>query len=122
MEEWWLDRVCSENKQHHDNTFTENSRYEYYLETKIMKKFKLQYIEDACIKWSIARMIVTRKCELAKVINKRAERTHQKKILKTRLKKDETEEDNALKMKMYSYRIKDEWYNDDGSVYDHKKK
>ena len=25
-------------------------------------------------------------------------------------------------MKMYSYRIKDEWYNDDGSAYDHKKK
>ena len=64
-----------------NNTFTENSGYEYYLETKIMKKFKLQYIEDTCIKGSIARMIVTRKCELAKVINKRAERAHQKKIL-----------------------------------------
>ena len=78
-----------------NNTFTQKSGYEFYLETKIMKKFKLKFIEDSHCKGSIARMIVTRKCELSKVINKRAERTHQKKILKVRYNK---EEENAKKI------------------------
>ena len=71
-----------------NNTFTENSGFEYSLYTKIMKKFKLKYTDDVSIKGLIARMIVMRKYELGKVINKRAERMHQKKILKTRSKKE----------------------------------
>ena len=70
-----------------NNTFTENSGFEYYLYTKIMEKFKLKYTDDVYTKGSIARMIVMRKCEWGKLINKRTERTHQKKILKTRHKK-----------------------------------
>ena len=66
-----------------NSTFTDTSGYEYYLETKIMKKFKLKYTqEDNMGKGSIARMIVLRKCELAKVINKRAEKTHQKRLVR----------------------------------------
>ena len=67
-----------------NNTLTENSGFEYSLYTKIMKKFKLKYTDDVSIKGLIARMIVTRKYELEKVINKRVERTHQNEILKTR--------------------------------------
>ena len=53
-----------------NNTFTESSGYEIYLEIKITKKIKLKYTEDVSLKGSIARMIILRKCKLAKVINK----------------------------------------------------
>ena len=101
-----------------NNTFTQKSVYKFYLEMKLMKTFKLKYVEDSHVKGSIARMIVTRKCELSKVINKRAERTHKKKILKVRYNK---EEENAKKIgakKSNSFRIDENWYNDDGSIYD----
>ena len=58
-----------------NTTFTDSSGYKYYLEAQIMKKYKLKYKNDQT-KGSIARMIVLRKCELAKVINKRAKNTH----------------------------------------------
>ena len=102
-----------------NSTFTDTSGYEYYLETKIMKKFKLKYTqEDNISKGSIARMIVLRKCELAKVINKRAEKTHQKKISKTRYNKEDSAEKRNPKKKMNSFCIDDKWYNNDGSIYD----
>ena len=101
-----------------NNTFTQKSGYEFYLEKKLMKKFKLKYAEDSHVKGSIARMIVTRKCELSKVINKRVEQTRQKIILKVRYNK---EKENAKKIgakKVNSFQINDSWYNADGSVYD----
>ena len=79
-----------------------------------MKKFKLKYTKDQT-KGSIARMIVLRKGELAKVINKRSESTHQKKILKIRC---EFGRKAKRRMKINSFRINEEWYNDDCSVYD----
>ena len=101
-----------------NNTFSESSGFEYYLETKIMKKFKLKYIDDVSMNGSIARMIVVRKCELGKVINKRAEKTHQKKILKTRYKNEDGESKNLAAKNPCSFRIEKDWFNDDGSVYD----
>lgn len=101
-----------------NSTFTDNSGYEYYLESKIMKDFKLKYAGDLDIKGSIARMIVMRKCELAKVINKRAEKTHQNRILKVEKKHDANEEKvNVEKKKANSFRIDSAWFNDDGSQY-----
>ena len=104
-----------------NNTFSEKSGFEYYLETKIMKKFKLKYTDDVSMKGSIARMIVVRKCELGKVINKRAERTHQKKILKTRYKHEDGKGKHLAAKNPCSFRIEKEWYIDDGSVYDENK-
>ena len=84
-----------------------------------MKKFKLKYNNDDT-KGYIAQMIVLKKCELVKVINKRAENTHRKKIPKTRYSNGSTEREKT-KMKPNSFRINKEWYNDDGSVYDESK-
>ena len=100
-----------------NSTFTENSGYEYYLETKIMKEYKLKYGDDDNIKGSIARMIVLRKCELAKSINKRAEKTHQKRIVKVRMKHEDVNDKKIEKKNPNSYRIDNAWFNDDGSEY-----
>ena len=59
-----------------NSMFAKTSGYEFYLETKIMKKFKLKYTQDNTVKKSIARMIIMRKCELAQVLNKRVNKTH----------------------------------------------
>ena len=63
-------------------TFDDNSLYEIYMEGKIMKQLELQYskYDKYDKKGCIARMITTRKSELNKLINKRAETTHQKRI------------------------------------------
>lgn len=53
-----------------NSTFMETSAYEFYLETKIITKFKLKYAQYNTVGGSIARMIVIHKCELVKVINK----------------------------------------------------
>ena len=74
-----------------NSTFIENCGYEYYLETKIMKQYKLKHGDDHNIKGSIARMIVLQKCKLAKAINKRAEKTHQQKIVKIRMKNEDSQ-------------------------------
>jgi len=56
-------------------TFNHEQGYEYYLESSIMRKFRLKYGNNITsnIKGFIARMIVNRKCVLAKMTNKRAE-------------------------------------------------
>ena len=74
-----------------NKTFTENSGYKFYLETKIMKEFMIKYSDKLETKVSIAQTIVMRKCELGKAINKRLERTHQKKIVKVRMKHEHLE-------------------------------
>ena len=63
-------------------------------------------------------MIVIRQCELGKVINKRVEKTRQKKNLKTRYKHEDGESKNLAAKNPCSFRIEKEWYNDDESVYD----
>ena len=103
-----------------NTTFANNSGYEYYIEGQIMKNFNLKYDDDATTKGSIARMIVLRKCELAKVVNKRSENTHQKKILKTR-SSEATKNQSRRKMNQNCFRINQNWYNNDGSAYDKNK-
>ena len=100
-----------------NKTFTEKSGYEFYLETKILKQFKIKYADELEIKGSIARMIVMRKCELGKAINKRSEKTHQKKIVKVRMKHNQSNENKFQKINTNSFRIDNNWFNDDGSEY-----
>ena len=60
--------------------------YEFYMEANIMKELKIKY-EDSittATKGCIARMIVNRKCVLTKLINKRSEISHQRKIITKR--------------------------------------
>ena len=60
-------------------TFDDNSLYEIYMEAKIIDQLELKYKEDDKYEKNgcIARMIITRKSELNKLINKRSESTHQ---------------------------------------------
>ena len=66
------------------DSFDEEGIFSIYCENKIMKKLKLKHIEtenkDKDV-GSIARMVVKRKCDLAKVINKRVHSPHQQKVL-----------------------------------------
>ena len=82
-----------------------------------MKQYKLKYGNDLDIKGSIARMIVLRKCELGKAINKRAQKTHQQKIVKIRMKNEDQQVKKIKKKKVNSFRIDNAWFNDDGSQY-----
>ena len=60
--------------------FKIRSGYEYYAEEIIMKNLNIKYLdqEENSDKGSIVRMIVNRKCNIAKVVNKRVETSHQK--------------------------------------------
>ena len=62
-------------------------------------------------------MIVLRKCELAKAINKRAKKTHQQKIVKIRMKNEDTQVKKSEKKKVNAFQIDNAWFNDDGSEY-----
>jgi hypothetical protein len=62
-------------------------------------------------------MIVMRKCKLGKAINKRTEKTHQKKIVKVGMRHNQIEENKFQKINTNSFRIDNNWFNDDGSKY-----
>ena len=99
-------------------TFDDNSSYEIYMESKIMEQLQLKYKEDDKYekKGCIARMITTRKSELNKLINKRSESTHQKKISSKR-----TESKKGDRYSKGTFTIKEpnsttNCYNRDGSL------
>ena len=85
-----------------------------------MKKMKLKYDDKSPnIKGSIARMIVNRKCEITKVINKRAEKSHQKTIISKRNKSQIKDQRNQRRSKCtFSVSGNNTWYMRDGSVCD----
>ena len=97
-------------------TFEDNSGFEIYMESKIMDRLELRY-NDASPrnKGCIARMVMTRKSELNKLINKRTESTHQKKISSKRIDKR-----NGRRQSKGTFTIKgpnnSETYNRDGSL------
>ena len=66
--------------------FKIRSGYEYYGEGIIMKNLNIKYSDqdENNDKSSIARMIVNRKCNIAKVMSKRVKSTHQNMIIKKR--------------------------------------
>ena len=54
--------------------------YDVYAENRVMEKLNLKYSDDEKRgKGSVARMIVKRRCNIAKLINKPCEQTHMKK-------------------------------------------
>ena len=97
-------------------TFDDKSGYEIYMELIIMDRLKLKYKKEGYKKKGcIARMIITRKSELNKLINKRSEATHQKKISSKR-----TERKGSSRNSRDTFTIKGpnetECYNRDGSI------
>ena len=61
--------------------FRIRSGYERTIESIIMKKLNIVYTDqESTAKGCVARMVVKRKCNIAKVINKRVDRTHQGKV------------------------------------------
>ena len=83
------------------STFDDKSGYEIYMETNIMNKLKLKYKdEEYKKKGCIARMIITRKSELNKLINKRSETTHQKKISRKRVTKCDQNTKGSFTLKL----------------------
>ena len=97
-------------------TFDDYSGFEVYMENRIMDRLELKYQDDSPrIKGCIARMIMTRKSELNKLINKRTECTHQKKISSKRLDKN-----SGGRKSKGTFTIKGpqkaETYNRDGSI------
>ena len=94
--------------------------FEYEIEARVMEQFKIKYVEDQDMKGSVARMVVIRKCELAKSINKRGITNHQKRILKTRSiikDPDEIQQKNKNAFRISSTSNSD-WFNEDGSHHD----
>ena len=57
--------------------------YDVYAENRVMGKLNLKYSDDEKpAKGCVARLIVKRRCNIAKLINKRCKWTHQNKITK----------------------------------------
>ena len=102
-------------------TFDDKSCYEIYMEANVMKKLKLKYNdEEYKKKGCIARMIITRKSELNKLINKRSDSTHQKKISSKRVIKNSNQNSKGT----FTVKAPDkstECYNRDGSFCDSEK-
>ena len=104
-------------------SFNDQCGYEFYMESDIMKKLKIVYSDvDLSVKGSIARMITIRKVALAKLINKRSEKTHQKKIVSKR-QPGQKLDDSVLRDK-FSFQISmsgvndNKWYMRDGTMCD----
>ena len=105
-------------------TFDDNSSYEIYMEGQIMEQLELKYSEDDKYdkKGCIARMITTRKSELNKLINKRAETTHQKKISSKRTHSEKGNRNSKGTFTIKEPNSKANCYNRDGSLCGSEKK
>ena len=69
--------------------FRIRSGYERTIESVIMKRLNIQYTDhDSTAKGCVARMVVKRKCNIAKVINKRCNSSHQGKVSIKRSKEE----------------------------------
>ena len=74
--------------------FEESHAYECYMETVVMKRIGLQYdCSNPKKKGCIARMITRKRSDMFKVVNKRSEISHQKKISTNRLSVEGNEEE-----------------------------
>ena len=102
--------------------FEESHAYECYMETVVMKKIGLQYdCSNPKKKGCIARMITRKRSDMFKVVNKRSENSHQKKISTNRISAEGNEEEQKKNIgdQGKPFQIVGEgWYTPDGSVYD----
>ena len=102
--------------------FEESHAYECYMETVVMKRIGLQYdCSNPKKKGCIARMITRKRSDMFKVVNKRSEISHQKKISTNRLSVEGNEEEAKKNIGVggKTFQIVGEgWYKPDGTVYD----
>ena len=102
--------------------FEESHAYESYIETVVMKRIGLQYdCSNPKKKGCIARMIPRKRSDMFKVVNKRSEISHQKKISTNRLSVEGNEEEAKKNIGVGGkpFQIVGEgWYKPDGTVYD----
>ena len=98
--------------------FRIRSGYERTIETILMRRLKIEYTDaENTAKGSIARMVVKRKCNIAKSLNKRTQKTHQGKV---RIKRNK-EEVSALPLRDAEQAFtvgKNKWYTIDGKEYE----
>ena len=97
--------------------FEEWHGYEYYMENEIMNQFNLKYCSnDDMTKGSIARMVVKKRVNLSKAVNRRSETTHKQTIVKKRSVK-ETENHGKRRRKICNgFKTGDRWYDGAGSI------
>ena len=69
-----------------ESILKEEAGYEYYTEIKVIDILNLKCIDDSyAVKDCVARMVVKRKCNLAKIIYKRCQKHIKKKVITKRI-------------------------------------
>lgn len=97
--------------------FEECHGYEYYIENEIMDQFNLKYCaNDDTTKGSIARMVVKKRVNLSKAINRRSETTHGQTIVKKRSVKETKIHGKRRTKIVKGFKTGDRWYDGTGSV------
>ena len=97
--------------------FEEWHGYEYYMENEIMNQFNLKYCSnDDTTKGSIARMVVKKRVNLSKAINRRSETTHGQTIVKKRSVKETEIHGKRRKKIVKGFKTGDRWYDGAGSI------
>ena len=100
--------------------FEEWHGYEYYMENEIMDQFKLKYCSnDDTTKGSIARMVVKKRVNLSKAINRRSETTHSQTIVKKRSVKETKIYGKRRRKILKGFKTGDRWYDGAGSIATH---
>ena len=90
--------------------------YDVHADNRVMSKLNLKYSDDEKPgKGCVARIIIKRRCNISKLINKRCERTHMRKITKKR-NSDEVKE-NGDKDESQSFKFGSQWYTTNGEEY-----
>ena len=102
--------------------FEESHAYGCYMETMVMKKIRLQYdYSNPKKKGCKAQMVTRKRSDMFKVVNKRSENSHQKKISTNRISAEGNEEETKKNIgdQGKPFQIVGEgWYKPDGTVYD----
>ena len=103
--------------------FENNRGYEFYIETEVMKRLRLVYNKNIILTGThcIAMMVTRRKCDLAKSMMARGEKTHGFKIRKIRTKAEVKEEGPRRPKVKQSYQLLgregNNWYTKEGEDY-----
>jgi len=103
--------------------FENNRGYEFYIETEVMKRLRLAYNKNIILTGThcIAMMVTRRKCDLAKSMMARGEKTHGFKIRKIRTKAEVKEEGTRRPKVKQSYQLLgregNNWYTKEGEDY-----
>ena len=103
--------------------FEKNRGYEFYIETEVMKRLRLAYNKNIILTGThcITMMVTRLKCDLAKSMMARGEKTHGFKIRKIRTKAEVKEEGTRRPKVKQSYQLLgregNNWYTKEGEDY-----